>query len=155
MGYPIKSLIVDEDDLLRQATRILLESEDDMTVVGEVKDGQEALDLIRETQPDVILLSVHTLRPEGVQAVAQINALYPQGKIIVLSANGQEHLGLDALREGACGYIVKRENEPAEIVEAIRTVCRKGVILSPRMAGWVLDEVMQGRQKIENGQETT
>jgi DNA-binding NarL/FixJ family response regulator len=82
-----------------------------------------------------------------VQAVAQINALHPQGKIIVLSASSQEHLGLDVLREGACGYIVNGGSQPVEIVEAIRTVCRKGAILSPRMAGWVLDEVMQGRQK--------
>jgi two-component system NarL family response regulator len=150
MSYPIKSLIVDENGLFCKATRALLESADDITVLSFVHDGQEALDLIRETQPDVILLGVNPLRPEGLETVAQINALHPQGKIIVLSAaSDQERLGLDALRKGACGYLVKRENAPAEIIEAIRTACRKGAILSPRLAGWVLDEVIQGRQKIE------
>lgn len=152
MANPIRVLIVDENDLFRQATRALLESAEGITAVGEAKDRQEAIELIRELQPDVVLWGVDTLRPDDLQTVALISELCPYSKIIVLSVKGQERLALEAFRKGARGYLVKGKSKPPEIVEAIRTVSRGGAILSPGMAGWILDEISQKRQhEAKNG----
>jgi DNA-binding NarL/FixJ family response regulator len=69
-----------------------------------------------------------------------------------LSVKGQERLALEAFRKGARGYLVNGKSRPSEIVEAIRTVSRGGAILSPGMAGWILDEICQKRQhEAKNG----
>lgn len=144
MNSPIRTLIVDEDDLSRQATRTLLEGADGITTVGETQNVQEGIELIHELEPDVVLLSVDTLCPDALRTVALISELYPHSKMIVLSAyDGQEHLVLDAFRQGVMGYLVKGKSQPFEIVEAIRTVGRGGAILSPCVAGHILDEMIQ------------
>ena len=146
MNDPIKVFIADNDDLLRQRTRELLESADGITVEGEAKDGQQAIALIRETRPDVILLDIGTLQAGGLQTVERICELLPCTKMIILNDDGQEQLVLDAFRKGALGHLVKGKVRPAEIVQVIRTVSRGEAILSPGVAGCILDEVVQKRQ---------
>jgi len=142
----IKVSIVDDDDLFRQRTRALLESADGIAVVGEAKDGQQAIALIRQTRPDVILLTVGTRHASNLQTVVQIGELFPHTRIIVLNDDGQEQLVLEAFREGALGHLVKGKARPAEIVQAVRAVSRGEAILSPGVAGCMLDEVIQRQQ---------
>jgi len=146
MNDPIKVFIVDNDDLLRQRMRALLEGADGITVLGEAKDGQQAIALIGETRPDVILLDIDTPRASNLQTVGQICELFPHTKVIVLNEDGQEELVLEAFRKGALGHLVKGKAQPAEIVEAIRAVNRGEAILSPGVAGCILDEVVQKQQ---------
>jgi len=141
MDNPIRTLIVDDDALFCQAIRTLLENTDGMMAIGEAKDGQKATALARALQPDVILLNVDTLPSDSLQTVARIHELSPGSKMIMLGAHGQEHLVLDAFRKGAHGHLVKGKSTPPEIVEAIRAVSRGDAILSPRMAGWIFDEM--------------
>ncbi len=145
MAESIRALIVDGDTLFRRATRTVLESSGCVTVVGEAKDGAEAIELLREFEPDVILLDIDTLHAEGLQTVARINELYPNGKIIMLNNHGQEHLVLDAFRRGARGHLVKGRNDAVEILAAIQAVGRGESVLSPFMAGWILDEITRMR----------
>ena len=146
MDDPIKVFIVD-DDLLRQRMRALLEGADGITVVCEAKDGQQAIALIREARPDVILMDISTRPASNLQAVGQICELFPHTKVIVLNETGQEQLVLDAFRKGALGHLLKGKAQPAEIVEAIRAVNRGKAILSPGVAGCILDEVVQEQQR--------
>ena len=146
MSDPIKVSILDDDDSFRQRARALLESADGITVVGEAKDGQQAIALIRETRPDVILIDISTPRASNLQTVVQICELFPHTKVIVLNEDGQEELVLEAFRKGALGHLVKGKAELAEIVEAIRAVNRGKAILSPGVAGCILDEVVQKQQ---------
>jgi DNA-binding NarL/FixJ family response regulator len=139
----IKVVIIDDDDVYRQKTRELLKDADGITFAGEAKDGREALALIRKARPDVTLLDVGTLHASTPQVAARIGELFSRIKIIVLNKNSQEHLVLSALGKGALGHLVKGETRPAQIVDAIRAVSRGKAILSPGVAGCMLDEVFQ------------
>jgi DNA-binding NarL/FixJ family response regulator len=139
----MKVLVVDDNDLFRQRTCALLERVEDITVVGEAKDGQRAIALIRETCPDIVLLGIGTPQASNLQMVVQIGELFPHIKIIVLNDEDQEQLVLEALKRGALGHLVKGKTRPAEIVEAIRAVGKGEAILSPGVAGCMLDEYLK------------
>jgi DNA-binding NarL/FixJ family response regulator len=147
MSDPIKVSILDDDDSFRQRARAWLESADGITVVGEAKDGQQAIALIGETRPDVILMDISTRPASNLQTVGQICELFPDTKVVVLNEDGQEQLVLDAFRKGALGHLVKGKAQPAEIVEAIRAVDRGQAVLSPGIAGCIMDEVVREQQR--------
>jgi len=157
MNHPIRVLIVARNHLFRQATRRLLDSAAGMATVGEAEAGQQALDLVHELQPHVVLWSIDTLRSpaevqEDLETMARISELYPHSKTILLCSDGQEREALEALRNGAQGCLVRergRSGEPTRpvgIVRAIHTVSQGGTVLTPRMAGWLMDE-MSGIRK--------
>ena len=140
VDHRIRLLIVARDAPHRQVMRTRLADAADITIVGEARDEPETLTLTGERQPDVVLLGVETLGLDDLQTVAHLNARYPHSKVIVLGhSDGQEHLALEVLREGAWGYRTRERSRPPELVEAIRTVAHGGSILSPGMAGHVLD----------------
>jgi DNA-binding NarL/FixJ family response regulator len=147
MNDPSKVFIVDDDDLFRQRTRAWLEGADGIAFVGEAKDGQQAIALIRETRPDVILMDISARPASKLQTVGQICELFPDTKMIVLNEQGQEQLMIEAFRKGALGHLVKGKAQPAEIVEAIRTVSGGKAILSPGVAGRILDKIIQEQQR--------
>jgi DNA-binding NarL/FixJ family response regulator len=142
----IKVSIVDNDDLFRQRARALLEGADGITVVGETQEGRQAIALIRETHPDVILLDIGARPASDLQTMGHICELFPDAKIIVLNGEGQEQLALEALKKGALGHLVKEKIQPVEIVKAIHAVSRGEAVLSPGIAGCILDEVIQERR---------
>jgi DNA-binding NarL/FixJ family response regulator len=144
MDHRIKLLIVARNAPHRQVMRAWLAGAADITIVGETQGEPEALTLTGKRQPDVVLLGVGTLGLDDLQAVTRLRARYPHSKVIVLShSDDQEHLALEVLREGAWGYLAGGRSWPPELVEAIRTVARGGSILSPGMAGRILDELSQ------------
>jgi DNA-binding NarL/FixJ family response regulator len=144
---PIKVLIVSDDDLLRQRMRTVLESATGFTIVGQTQDGGEAIDLIhgmcRETHPDVVLLEIDTPHTSNLETVAQIRALFPHIRIIVLNDDGQQGSVLEAFRKGALGHLVKDRAQPTEIVNAIRAVSRGKAIINSNVAGRMLDQIVQ------------
>jgi DNA-binding NarL/FixJ family response regulator len=143
VNAPIRVLIVGDDDVLCQRMRQALEGEAGVIHVGQARDGREALDLMRETRPGVVLLDIAS----NLQTVGQMRALFPHTEIIVLNDDGQEELVLNALREGALGHLVKDKASPADIVQAIRAVRRGEAIFSPYIAGWMLDEVARKHKR--------
>lgn len=140
MNKPITLLIVDDSQDSRQAIRAAIAYSDQIIVVGEATDGEEALELTGRLQPDVILLDVMMPRLNGIQTAISISKLYPVIKIIMFSAYDSKELILDAVRSGAQGYLIKG-SPSTEIIQAIRAVARGQAILSPLMLGWVLDEL--------------
>ena len=144
MDHRIKLLIVARNAPHRQVMRAWLAGTADVTIVGETQGEPEALTLTGKRQPDVVLLGVGALDLDDLQAVARLHARYPHSKVIVLShSDDQEALALEVLREGAWGYLAGGRSWPPELVEAIRTVARGGSILSPGIAGRILDELSQ------------
>lgn len=142
MNHSIRLALVDQDDQFRLAIRGVLESAGNLSVVGEAGDGEETIALVRRFQPDVVLLDLETLQASGLQVVAQMSRQFPAVKIIVLNAPGQAPLVLDALRKGALGHLAKGRTRPGEIVAAIRAVSRGEAVLSPDIAGQMLDDVL-------------
>lgn len=144
--HPIQVLTVDDDDLLRQEVCAWLEAAEDITIVGAVKDPRQGINLIQETLPDVLLLGIGSLGASSLQAIlTQVRSRVPRLKIIVLHEDGQQDLVLEAFKEGAMGHLVKGTVRPNELVEAVRAVERGNVVLSSRIAGSILDEIMRRR----------
>jgi DNA-binding NarL/FixJ family response regulator len=143
VNAPIKVLIVG-DEALCQRMRGALENKAGVIPVGQARGAEEALDLMRETLPGVVLLDI----AGNLETVGQMRAFFPHIELIVLNDDGQEELVLEALREGALGHLVKDKASPGEIVQAIRAVSRGEAVFSPNIAGWMLDEVTR-KHKME------
>jgi DNA-binding NarL/FixJ family response regulator len=140
---PIKVLIVDNDDAFCQKARASLENAGGITVVGGAADGQHAIAMIQEMQPDVVLCAV------DLEGIAQLRTLSPRTKLIVVHARDQEPLVLDAFKNGALGHLLRREIRPPEIVAAVRAVSRGEAVISSDIAGRILDHVVQERKAFE------
>jgi DNA-binding NarL/FixJ family response regulator len=142
---PIKVIILDGDDAYRRMVCAWLAGVDGITVVGEANEAPEALLLIQKTGPDAILLDVRTMQAGAPRLVGQIRALSPGTGIIVLNEESQEREVLVAFREGALGHLVKGKVGAGEVAAAIRLVSRGQAVLSPDVAGRILDKLVQRR----------
>jgi DNA-binding NarL/FixJ family response regulator len=128
----IRVAVADDQALVRFGLRVLLETEDDLTVVGEADDGQAAVDLVRRTRPDVVLLDMRMPGMDGLQALRAIMAApeLAATRVIVLTTFELDEYVFEALRDGASGFLIK-DTEPAELLRAIRVVAAGGSLLSP------------------------
>ena len=135
----IRILLVDDQSLFREGLRTLLSVYEDLTVIGEANNGQEAVDFVAQDQPDVILMDLRMPVLNGVAATKQICAKYPQCRIIVLTTFDDDEHVFDGLRAGAVGYLLK--DVPSEkLVEAIRTTAAGQSFLQPSVAAKVVAE---------------
>lgn len=142
----IKILLADDQTLLRQGLRIILSAESDLEVVGEAKDGQEAIGLARSRQPDVILMDVRMPGLDGVEATRQLRDDGP--RVILLTTYDDDELVLAGMRAGAAGYLLK--DQPAEeIIEAIHAVQRGEALFRTSGAARVLARLAEGTPRRE------
>ncbi len=134
----IRVVIADDHTIVREGLRALLSSEADITVVGEASDGHDALQEVRRTQPDVIVMDLGMPRLNGVDAAQQIRNEHPKTQVVVLSMHGSEEFVRPAIRAGAAGYLVKGSGL-SDLVAAIRAVHRGEAFFSPSITRLVLD----------------
>ncbi|WAC67516.1 response regulator transcription factor [Agrococcus sp. SL85] len=121
MAPVIRVLIVDDQALFRGGIRMLLESQPDMTCVGEAADGAQAVRLADEQQPDVILMDVRMPVLDGIAATARIVQARPESRVVVLTTFDLDEAAARAIRAGASGFILK-DAEPELVLAAVRTV---------------------------------
>ncbi len=139
----IRVLLVDDQALLRSGLRALLESENDITVVGEAGDGEEAISLAGETRPDVVLMDISMPRLAGVEATKRITAddrLEGVRVLILTTFESDEHV-FDALRGGASGFLAK-DSDPADVLTAVRVVASGDAQLSPSAMRRLIQELL-------------
>jgi DNA-binding NarL/FixJ family response regulator len=117
----IRVLIVDDQALFRGGIRMLVESQPDMSCVGEAADGAQAVRLADEQQPDVVLMDVRMPVLDGISATARIVAARPQSRVLVLTTFDLDEAAARAIRAGASGFILK-DAEPELVLASIRTV---------------------------------
>lgn len=135
----ISLLLVDDQRLMRDGLRILLELEPDLRVVAEAENGQQALEVYRQHAPDVVLMDIRMPVMDGVEATHRLREDDPDARIIILTTFDDDEYVFDALRAGALGYLLK-DVSGAELAEAIRTVAAGGALIEPSVARKVLAE---------------
>ena len=137
----IKVLIADDQALVRSGFRMILESRDDLEVVGEAGDGEQAIRLAAQTRPDVVLMDVRMPGLDGIAATARLTAAADAPKVIILTTYDLEEPLYAALRAGASGFLLK-DVRPADLVEAIRVVAGGDALLAPTATRRLLDRFL-------------
>jgi DNA-binding NarL/FixJ family response regulator len=130
-------IIADDHILFRKGLRVLLECEDDITVIGEASDGQEAYNLARDLEPDIVVMDITMPNVDGIKASRNIHRDFPAVNVIALSIHGGKRFIENMLRAGAVGYVLK-DSAPEELVGAIRTVHAGGQYLCQEVTGLVM-----------------
>ena len=130
---PIRVLLVDDHDILRQGLKMLLGLQHDLEVVGEARTGREAIALTQELIPDVVVLDISMAEMDGLEACRQIRRQQPSVQVLMLTMHESEAYFLQALRVGAAGYLVKKA-APSDLQAAIRAVAHGGAFLYPGLA---------------------
>ena len=142
----INVLIADEQSLFRQAVRIALETESDLTVVAEAGDGQEAIEAADRFSPHIALIDTDLPKVNGISATRTLRERVPGCKVLVLS-NHQDQVALfDAMQAGANGYLTKAI-PLAELIESTRAVLRGETIVPPAMLGDLLSQLVQSKER--------
>jgi DNA-binding NarL/FixJ family response regulator len=139
MSETIRLLLVDDQRLMRDGLRTLLELEPDLEVVGEAENGEVALRLFPELSPGVVLMDIRMPVMDGVEATRRLRAENPDAKIIILTTFDDNEYVFEGLRAGALGYLLKDVSGP-ELAEAIRTVSAGGSMIEPSVARKVVAE---------------
>jgi NarL family two-component system response regulator LiaR len=132
-SMPIRLLIADDERLFRQSLKILLETGTDIKVVAEAANGQEAVVLARNTEPDLAILDVDMPRMDGIKAIRLIRAISPRTRMLMLSVHHEDDKIRAAIRAGAIGYVLK-DSDRDEFINIIRQTCAGKTQVSPYLA---------------------
>lgn len=135
----IRVLIVDDQMLMRQGLATLLELEPDLEVAGQAGDGIEAVALVRELKPHVVLMDVRMPRLNGVDATRLVRAQAPETQVIILTTFDDDEYVFEGLRAGAMGYLLK-DVSSEDLTDAIRRVARGEALIQPSIARKVVSE---------------
>ena len=136
---PIRILIVDDQRLMREGLRTLLELESDLAVAAEAEDGLAALEQYEAAHPAVVLMDIRMPRLDGVEATRRLCQRWPEARVIILTTFDDDAYVFDGLRAGALGYLLK-DVSGHELAEAVRQVAAGGALIEPSVARKVLAE---------------
>jgi DNA-binding NarL/FixJ family response regulator len=139
---PIRILLADDHEVVRDGVRALLEKQADMAVVGEAADGREAAELAEDLHPDVIVMDVGMPNLNGIDATRRILAAHPQIGVVMLSMHQDESYVLRSLKAGAKGYLLK-ESLRSDILEAIRAVSQGRSFLTRKISRMMQEDYIQ------------
>ncbi|WP_299757871.1 response regulator transcription factor [uncultured Chloroflexus sp.] len=135
----IRILLADDQTLVRQGIQTLLDLEEDLIVVGAAANGQQALAMVEQMQPDVVLMDVRMPVMDGVAATGEITKRWPHIGVIILTTFDDDEYVIEGLKAGARGYMLK-DADSSEIVEAVRIVARGEALIQPSITRKVLAE---------------
>ncbi|KIL40816.1 LuxR family transcriptional regulator [Gordoniibacillus kamchatkensis] len=133
-------LLVDDHAIVRQGLRYYLNTQPDLQVVGEAANGQEAVELAKQLQPDVVLMDLIMPNMNGIEATGVLRELFPDMKVLVLTTFSDKDYVLAAIKAGAAGYLLK-DADPERIAEAIRQAHRGLPQLDPAVAGQLMSHL--------------
>ena len=142
---PIRILLADDHDLVRAGIRSLLQNLPDVDVIAEANDGNEALNLIEQKHPDLVLMDIAMPGLNGLETTRRVAKEFPQVRVIILSMHAIEEYVIQALRAGARGYLLKDSNV-AELELAIHAVMRDETYLSPAVSKHITEYIRQFSQ---------
>ena len=149
----ISILIVDDHPVVRQGIISFLEVQDDLEVKGEAADGEEAIRVVEELKPDVVLMDIVMPRMDGIEAMRQIKSSRPDTRIIVLTSFAENNKVWPAIQAGADGYLLKGTS-PADLVKAIKSVYNGEPAIHPDIARKLMLHIC-GRSKTDTEETLT
>lgn len=138
----IRVLLADDHTIVRQGLRALLDSQEDIEVVGEAEDGRQAFEKTKELVPDVVVIDITMPNLNGIEATRQIKKLNPEIKVLVLTVHDNEEYIHQILQAGASGYLLK-ESAVTDLVSAINAVKKGGIFLSPAISKVVVKDYIR------------
>jgi DNA-binding NarL/FixJ family response regulator len=142
-------VIADDHTLFREGLRALLSAHEDLNVLGEAENGQEALRAVAKHKPDLLLMDLSMPKMGGLEAIKEVKRQEPGTKVLVLTIHGTEEFVLEALHAGASGYVLKDATHD-ELVLAIRSVLREKRYLSPDISAKVIEGYIDGRKAVKS-----
>lgn len=138
----IRLLLADDHAVVRSGLRMLLDSQPDMEIVGEAATGREALELVRNLRPDVVLMDIQMPDLNGIESAESIRKTHPDTAVLALTMHEDDQYFFEMLRVGASGYVPKRA-APDELLTAIRAVSEGGAYMYPSLAMRLLQDYVQ------------
>ncbi len=142
-------LIVDDHKVVRQGVRAFMDTQPDLSVVGEAESGEEAIALAAEHAPDVVIVDLVMPGMDGIEVTRHVKKASPRTQIIVLTSYHQDEHIFPAIRAGALSYLLK-DVGPAELADAVRKAADGEAVLHPRVAARVVQELHGAREDIPN-----
>ena len=140
---PINVLLVDDQPLLRMGFRLILEGEEDLHIVGEASDGAEAVRLVRDLNPDVVLMDVRMPVLDGIESTRAITASGSCARIIILTTFDVDEYAFAGLQAGASAFLLK-DVAPSDLVSAVRVVASGDAVVAPRVTQRLLETYVRG-----------
>ncbi len=137
---PIKILLVDDHQILREGLRNVIEKNANLEVIGEATNGREALRLCEKQQPDVVIMDIAMEGLNGMEATRRITERFPGTKVITLSMHSNKQFVLGMFKAGAYGYVLK-DCDSHELINAIHTVCVNQKYITPKLSDSVLNDL--------------
>jgi DNA-binding NarL/FixJ family response regulator len=134
-----KVLLVDDHAILRDGLKMVLDAQPGITVVGEAENGREALDLVEELHPDVVVMDIAMPQMNGAEATRQIKRRFPQTRVVILTMHENQQYLMQIVNAGATGAVLKR-SAGAELVTAVKAAARGESFFSPPMASMLLED---------------
>lgn len=135
----IRLMIADDHALLRQGLRNVLELEEELEIVGEASDGEDAIKQVKTLRPDVVLLDLNMPRMNGIEVARWVKKNYPEIQILILTIHEDENYMFEVIRAGALGYLLK-DVEPSMLVKAIHVVAKGQSFIYPTLTGRLVGE---------------
>jgi two-component system response regulator DevR len=145
---PTRVFLLDDHEVVRRGVRDLLDSEDDLTVVGEASNGAQALDRIPVARPDVALLDVQLEEGTGIEVAREIRSRHPEIRCLMLTSFADDEALFDSIMAGASGYILKQVRGN-DLIDGVRRVAAGQSLLDPAMTTRVLDRLRHGQEEDE------
>jgi DNA-binding NarL/FixJ family response regulator len=142
----IKLLIVDDHAVLRDGLKTIIESEDDIKVIGEAVSGSDALNKVNELAPNIILMDINLPGMNGIEVTRILKQQYPQIRVLILTMHSHEEYFMAAIKEGADGYLLK-DAPSDQVVEAVRTVFHGESVIHPSLTRKLLNFHQQNQRK--------
>ena len=149
MSETITMVLVDDHQIVRQGVRALLETQPDITIVGEASSGEEGVRLCADQAPDVVLMDLVMPGMNGVEATRQIKQQSPRTQVIVLTSYHEDEHILPAIKAGALSYLLK-DVSPAELLDAVRKAARGETTIHPRVAAKMMQALHGSDEKEES-----
>ncbi|MEM7032621.1 MAG: response regulator transcription factor [Chloroflexota bacterium] len=137
----VRVVLVDDHVVLRDGLKSLLNFEADIDVVGDASDGREALTVVAQVKPDIVISDISMPGLNGIESIRILRQDYPALKIAVLSMHSSQEYVLQALQAGANGYVVKQA-DASEVITAIRAIMAGGAYLSPSISKHLIDDYL-------------